>query len=168
MEVCCSFRITIKAGEEYNSSVIIANAWHHRSDAYSSLIALLGVGGYYVGYPMADPLCGLAVGVYLFKIGLDIFKLGFEQLLDRNSQVHWNIVHDVVKECYGVDGIHDLVVVQSGQYVHIMCEVMVEETLSMKEVDVILDNAKSQLFRTETLNIRHLGIVPIASHQHHH
>lgn len=54
------YRITIKAGEEYHSSVTVANAWHHRSDAYSSVIALLGVGGYYVGYPIADPVCGLA------------------------------------------------------------------------------------------------------------
>ena len=141
---------------------------HHRSDAYSSLIALVGVGGYFVGYPIADPICGLTVGVYLFKIGINIFKLGFEQLLDRNSEVHWTIVKDVVTHCDGVEGIHDLVVTQSGQYVHIMCEVMVDEALHMAEVNHIMEHVKSQLHHTETLNIQHLGLVPIPFHAHTH
>jgi len=67
------YRITIKAGNEYQSNVTIANAWHHRSDAWSSLIALLGVGGSFIGYPLLDPLCGTVVGVYLLKIGADFF-----------------------------------------------------------------------------------------------
>ena len=162
------YRITLKAGEDYNSSVTIANAWHHRSDAYSSLIALIGVGGYFVGYPILDPICGMAVGIYLFKIGMHFFKLGFEQLLDRNSQIHWDIVNGIVKGCHGVYGIHDLVVTQSGQYVHINCEVMVDEKLNMMEVKEILDNVKVKLHHTETLNIQHLGVVPIPYHEHEH
>ena len=162
------YRITTKAGKEYNSSVTVANAWHHRSDAYSSGIALLGVGGYYVGYPIADPMCGLAVGVYLLKIGINIFKLGFQQLLDRNSEMHWDMVRGIVERCEGVEGVHDLVVTQSGQYVHIMCEVMVDQQLTMKKVSEIVENVKLKLRDTDTLNIQHLGIVPIPSHHHHH
>ena len=162
------YRITIKAGEEYHSSVTIANAWHHRTDAYSSLIALVGVGGYFIGYPILDPICGMIVGFYLLKIGAGFFKLGFEELLDRNSEYHWNIVKKCIDDSDGIKGIHDLVVTQSGQYVHINCELMVDQQLNMNQIQDILDNVKVRLHNNEGLNIQHLGLVPIPFHDHDH
>ena len=60
-----------KVGERYNSKVVIANAWHHRSDSLSSLVALLGVGGALLGYPYLDPVGGLIVAGMIAKMGFD-------------------------------------------------------------------------------------------------
>ena len=167
------YRITIKAGDEYHSNVTIANAWHHRSDAYTSAIALVGVGGYWMGYPMLDPICGTIVGVYLLKIGADFFKVGFEQLLDRNSDVHLNDVKGIIAKCDGVEEVHDLMVIQSGQYIHIKAEIVVNQALNMNEAHEIVNNVKTKLYEDEILNIQQLCIVPIPYdehmlHHHHH
>ncbi|KAI9253019.1 hypothetical protein BY458DRAFT_535915 [Sporodiniella umbellata] len=61
------FRATIKVGQEERSDVLIANAWHHRSDAYSSAVALVAIVGSYAGMPVLDPLGGIAVSAMLAK-----------------------------------------------------------------------------------------------------
>ena len=54
--------LTASIGMRINSSVLIANAWHHRSDALSSVVALVGIGGSMLGLPFLDPLAGVLVG----------------------------------------------------------------------------------------------------------
>eukprot|EP01083_Nonionella_stella_P010154 29017_1 len=160
------YRITIKAGNEYQSNVTIANAWHHRSDAISSLIALIGVGGYCIGFPVLDPICGMCVGFYLFKIGIDFFKIGFEQLLDRNSEMHYDDVNNILCKCDGVKGVHHLMVTPSGQYIHVTAEIMVNPVLKMKDVQLIVNNIKDKLHDDHSLNIQYLAIIPIPYHVH--
>ena len=120
------------------------------------------------------------MGVYLCQIGMKFFKLGFEQLLDKNSQFHWDIVNRIInEECIngksgewnanenskeeikGIKGIKTLIVTESGQYVHINCELIVDGGLSVKQVNAILDKVKIKLYSDQALNIQHLGIVPI-------
>ncbi|EIE84926.1 hypothetical protein RO3G_09636 [Rhizopus delemar RA 99-880] len=59
------FRATIKVGQAERSDVLMANAWHHRSDAYSSAVALVAIVGSYAGMPVLDPLGGIAVSAML-------------------------------------------------------------------------------------------------------
>ncbi|KAI9027626.1 hypothetical protein CLU79DRAFT_697643 [Phycomyces nitens] len=66
------YRATIKVGEVERSDVLIANAWHHRSDAYSSMVALVAIGGSYAGLPVLDPLGGLLVAGMILKSEQDL------------------------------------------------------------------------------------------------
>ena len=67
------YRFTLKAGEEANSKVVIANAHHHRSDAFSSLVALAGIaGGVLCEMPWLDPVAGLLVAGMVMRTGADI------------------------------------------------------------------------------------------------
>lgn len=61
------FRYTLKAGTKANSNAVIANAWQHRSDAMVSGAVFAGLAGSYVGFPILDPLAGLAVAVVILK-----------------------------------------------------------------------------------------------------
>jgi cation diffusion facilitator family transporter len=77
------FRATVSVGERVDSQVLIANAWHHRSDALSSLFALIGVGGAAAGYPLLDPLGGVAVACMVGRIGWNLGTGAVQDLADK-------------------------------------------------------------------------------------
>jgi divalent metal cation (Fe/Co/Zn/Cd) transporter len=66
------FRWTKKVGERAGSRVVVANAYHHRADAWSSGVALIGVGGHLVGFPWLDAVAGLVVSFSITKIGWEL------------------------------------------------------------------------------------------------
>lgn len=82
-----AYRFTVRAGREAGSQVLIANAWHHRSDALSSLGTLAGIGcAYFLGdkWRIADPIAALVVAVFIFKIAFDLIRTGLDELLERS------------------------------------------------------------------------------------
>ncbi|CAG8708451.1 17145_t:CDS:2, partial [Acaulospora morrowiae] len=76
------YRSTIKIGLEERSDVLVANAWHHRSDAASSLVALVSIAGSYIGFPFLDPLGGILVAGMIMKSGMDILISSLKELVD--------------------------------------------------------------------------------------
>ncbi|KAJ0791087.1 putative cation efflux protein [Helianthus annuus] len=71
--------MTKRAGERTGSGLMKANAWHHRADAVSSLVALIGVGGSILGVRFLDPLAGLVVSGMILKAGL---QTGYQSILE--------------------------------------------------------------------------------------
>lgn len=80
------FQISYKKGKQINSDALIADAWHHRSDALSSIGALFGVIGARIGYPIADPIAGGLVSVIVIKVGLEIFFKTYNELMDMSIE----------------------------------------------------------------------------------
>ena len=81
------FRYTVREGRRVSSPSMIANAWHHRSDALSSLGTLAGIGcAYFLGdkWRIADPIAALVVAVFIFKIAFDLIRTGLDELLERS------------------------------------------------------------------------------------
>lgn len=81
------YRYTVRVGREIDSPSVMANAWHHRSDALSSLGTLVGIGcAYFLGqkWRIADPIAALLVAVFIFKIAFDLLRSGLDELLERS------------------------------------------------------------------------------------
>ncbi|MEW9078464.1 cation diffusion facilitator family transporter [Terrisporobacter glycolicus] len=76
------YRITIKVAKKINSPSLKADAWHHRSDALSSVAAFIGIGGSLLGFKALDPIATVVVGLFVAKVGLDIFKDAINELMD--------------------------------------------------------------------------------------
>ena len=76
------YRLTIKVGRRYHLPLINANAHHHRSDAFSSVAAFIGIAGSIQGVAMLDLIAAMVVGLMLFRVGL---KLGWEALLEMSD-----------------------------------------------------------------------------------
>ena len=94
-----TFRVTVKAGRKLDSQVLIANAWHHRSDALSSLGTLVGIAcAYFLGqkWRIADPIAALVVAVFIFKVAFDLVRTGLNELLERSLPA------DVEEEILGI------------------------------------------------------------------
>ena len=80
------YRYTVREGRRVSSPSMIANAWHHRSDALSSLGTLAGIGcAYFLGdkWRIADPIAALVVAVFIFKIAFDLLRSGLGELLEH-------------------------------------------------------------------------------------
>jgi len=81
------YRITRRVGEKVNSQVVIANAWHHRSDAYSSVLALGSIGLAMIGLPAADAAAGILVAGMICMTGAEIFGEAVKQLTDASDEL---------------------------------------------------------------------------------
>lgn len=94
------YRYTVREGRAIDSPSVVANAWHHRSDALSSLGTLAGIGcAYFLGekWRIADPIAALVVAVFIFKIAFDLIRTGLDELLERSlpDDVEQEILHIV-------------------------------------------------------------------------
>lgn len=81
------YRYTVRVGRAVNSPSVIANAWHHRSDALSSLGTLVGIGcAYFLGekWRIADPVAALIVALFIFKVAYDLIRTGLGELLEQS------------------------------------------------------------------------------------
>lgn len=97
------FQYTRKVGQKVESSVVVANAWHHRSDALSSIGVLIGIGGaYFLGekWVILDPIAALIVSVLICKVSYELFLPGIQELLERSlpKDVEDEIVAIVCKD----------------------------------------------------------------------
>ena len=82
------YRYTVREGRAIDSPSVVANAWHHRSDALSSLGTLVGIGcAYFLGdkWRIADPIAALIVAVFIFKVAFDLIRTGVGELLESRS-----------------------------------------------------------------------------------
>lgn len=79
------YRYTKHVGEKINSQAVIANGWHHRSDAFSSIGTLIGIGGAIVlgeRWTILDPIASVIVSVFIFKVAFEILTPAFNELME--------------------------------------------------------------------------------------
>ncbi len=128
------FKYTLSAGKRLNSPSIIANAWDHRSDVYSSLGVLAGVAGARFGYPSLDPMAAAIVSVFIFKAGFDIARDSLNDLMDR--ALSSKLIEKIRALAGEVDGVVDVVDVKGrrmGSKIIADIKVSVGAELSVKE-----------------------------------
>jgi len=144
------YRATLKIAKEENSSVLEANAIHHRSDSLSSGVTFLAIGGSYLGFPVLDPLGGLLVAGLIGKQGAELLIGALQDLSDRGVQpevleVFENALKEVMAElekdesnndATRLEGWTDLRAVRSG------VSSFVDVTLVMSE-ETKLKNART-------------------------
>ena len=81
------YRYTVHVGQNLNSQAVIANAWHHRSDALSSIGTLVGIGGaIFLGerWRILDPIAAIVVSAFIIKVAIDLIKPCVDELLERS------------------------------------------------------------------------------------
>lgn len=103
------FRYMLKIAESIRSSMLIANAWHARSDAASSLVVAVGITGNLLGYPIFDPIAALIVGLMVTRMGWTFSWDALHDLMDRAaSEEETLVIRKELLQTQGVMGIHDL------------------------------------------------------------
>ena len=151
------YRMTAKVGEDYGSQVVIANAWHHRSDALSSIGSLLGIGGAIVlgeKWTVLDPIVSCCISVAIIIVALKIGMPALSELLDASlpEAVEAEIVR-IAESVDGVMDIHDLKTRKNGVSVIIEAHILVDASLSIVEAHDVssrVEDALAARFGPET------------------
>ena len=81
------YRYTVIKGKKLDSPSVVANAWHHRSDAFSSIGTTLGIGGAIIlgnKWTILDPIAAVVVSVFIFKVAYQLTKAGLDELLEKS------------------------------------------------------------------------------------
>ncbi|WP_034295291.1 cation diffusion facilitator family transporter [Herbaspirillum sp. RV1423] len=103
------FRYMLRIAERVRSSMLVANAWHARSDAVSSLVVALGIAGNLLGVPLLDPIAALIVGLMIVRTGWLFSWRALNDLMDKAvSEEESLAIRRTLLETPGVFGVHDL------------------------------------------------------------
>jgi cation diffusion facilitator family transporter len=140
------FQKTLKIGQEVNSSVLIANAWHHRSDAFVSGAVLIGLFGTYSGHPIMDPLTGLLVSGIICKQGISLLLDSVKDLTDSSASE--DEVSALRSICLSIPGILSVISLNarvSGPYLFVDCTVGVSGDITASTAHHLAEQVKSQL-----------------------
>ncbi len=140
------FRYTRNVGEQEKSPTLIANAWHHRSDALSSIAALVGIGGAMAGFPIMDPIAGIVVALMIAKAGVEIMREGVSDLMDTAIEdEELDAIIEAAKEIPGVISLHDVRSRRVGGEVLIDLHALVDPECSVTEGHHIGENLRKRL-----------------------
>ncbi len=128
------FRYMLASAEKVRSSMLVANAWHARSDAASSLVVALGILGNLLGYPLLDPVAALIVGLMVLRMGRRFAWDALNDLMDRAaSQEQTERIRDILRQTPGVRGVHDLRTRKMGDMILVDAHLDVDGRLSVRE-----------------------------------
>ncbi len=143
------FRYTIKVGREVKSEAVIANAWHHRSDAISSLGTMVGIGGaMFFGekWRILDPLAAVLVSVFIVKAGYDIIKPAIYELLEGSlPRDQEKQITDLIASVDGVKGYHNLHTRKIGNDIAIDVHVKMDGRLPLVEAHEIASRVERKI-----------------------
>ena len=130
----CLFRATRRVAHKVHSPALYANAWHHRSDSFSSIAVLIGLVASYFGYAYGDALAGLAVGAMVFIVGLRIEWNAIIEFAEGSISKEENeIVVDILKSNPSIHSWHRLRARCAGRELFMDVQVIVSSKLSVVE-----------------------------------
>lgn len=131
------YRHTVRVGKQVKSDATIANAWHHRSDAISSLGTMAGIGGAILlgdKWRILDPLAAVLVSIFIIKSGYDIMSPAVNELLEGALPEKQSAeISELINSVNGVKGFHNLRTRKIGNAIAVDVHVKMDGKLMLKE-----------------------------------
>lgn len=131
------FQYTNRKAKQLDSQAMKANAWHHRSDALSSVGAALGIGGAIIGgerWAVLDPIASIAVGAIIVKVAIDLIKNGLGDLMEQSlPESVENEILDIVRSVPDVVEPHELCTRRIGNRYAIEMHILMDGDVHLKE-----------------------------------
>ena len=134
------YRYTAKEAKKIDSGALMADAWHHRSDALSSVGALAGIIGARLGLPVLDPLASVIICVFIEKAAIDIFRDAIDKMVDKSCPAETvDSMKTVISDTAGVLGIDELKTRLFGAKVYVEVEIAVAADKTIVEAHDIAE-----------------------------
>lgn len=135
------FWYTRAAAKRINSGALMADAWHHRSDALSSIGALFGIFGSRMGFPICDPLASLVISLFICKAAYDIFRDAIDKMVDKScDRETQNRIKKLVMEQEGVQGIDLLKTRMFGAKIYVDVEIAADGNQTLQAAHEIAEH----------------------------
>ena len=149
------FRYMLAVAKRVKSSMLVANAWHARSDAASSLVVGVGIVGNLAGYPILDPIAALIVGFMVAKMGWGFGWDAMHDLMDRSAdEQEVSAIRQTLVDTPGVKSVHDIRTRKMGDMIVVDVHIEVDATLSVEAGhDIAVEARQRVLMRHRVLNV---------------
>ena len=155
------YRYTIHVGRKINSNAVIANAWHHRSDAFSSIGTAMGIGGAIAlgeSWSVLDPMAAVIVSFFIMKVSVQLLKPCVDELTEKSlpDEIEKEICL-IAENTPGVSAIHNLRTRRIGNHYAIEMHVRMDGHLTLYEAHAkasVIENKLKEKYGNET----HVGI----------
>ncbi len=157
------YHYPVRAGRSLGSQAVMANAWHHRSDALSSLGTLAGIAlAMFMGerWRVADPIAAIVVGALIVKVAIDIMRPAVDELLERSLPAEQeNEIRRVMLSVAGVERIGQLRTRRIGPNIAIDAHIKMDGNMSLTDAHTIAtrtENALRNAFGPQTHTSLHM------------
>ena len=140
------YRYTMYYADKLDSAAFRADAWHHRSDALSSVGSFIGIGMARLGFPIMDPIASLLICVLILKVAYEIIREALAQMLDTSCGKDFEQkLRKFVEEQPGVEHVDLLHTRQFGNKVYVDLEIAVNRDLSLGEAHAIAERVHGNM-----------------------
>lgn len=144
--------------KKINSSVFMADAWHHRSDALSSIGSLIGIAGARLGFPVMDSIACVAICICILKVAFDVLKDAISKMMDTSCGDEWDSkLEEFILSQPGVDGIDLIQSRKFGQKIYLDVEIAVNGKLTLTDAHEIAEKVHDEVEK-EYPDIKHIMI----------
>ncbi len=152
------FWYTMFYAKKLDSAAFKADAWHHRSDAISSVGSFIGIGMAKIGFPVMDPIASIVICLFILKVAYDITKDALNKMLDTSCDCNFeNQLKDFIMQQDGVKHIDLLRTRQFSNKIYVDLEIAVERDISLVDAHTIAENVHSNVEQNFS-NIKHIMI----------
>lgn len=132
-----------------DSDALMADAWHHRSDAFSSIGALIGIGGAKLGFPIMDSFASIVISAFIAKASYDIFKDAMDKMIDHACDDETETqIRTCVMENENVMGIDLLKTRIFGNKIYVDVEILADASCTLKEAHSIAEDVHDKIEET--------------------
>lgn len=143
------FRYMLHIGEQLRSPMLIANAWHARSDAASSLVAAIGIGGNLLGFAFADSVAAIAVGFMIVRMGIVFAWEAFQELIDAGLSIEEvESIRQTIVDTEGVKNLHDLRTRRMAYRALVDAHILVDPRISVSEGHNIAVHTRERVLKS--------------------
>lgn len=140
------YHYTIKVAKKINSDALKADAWHHRSDALSSVGSLIGIAGTIMGLWYFDIAACIIIALLIIKVSIDIFKEAISKMIDKSCDDETvDQIKNLVFETVGVLGIDELKTRIFGNKIYIDLEITADRNLSFEKAHEIAHDVHDKI-----------------------
>lgn len=144
--------------KKIDSAALMADAWHHRSDALSSVGALVGIAGAGMGYPVMDSVASIVIFLFIVKAAYDIFKDAVNKMVDHSCD---DATENAIAECVlsndDVVGVDLLRTRTFGNKIYVDAEICADDNLTLREAHAIAEAVHDDIERRFP-NVKHIMV----------
>ena len=152
------FHYTNYYAKKLNSTSLKADAWHHRSDALSSIASFAAILASRLGLPILDPICSVVISLFIIYSAISIFREATKEMVDTAcDEETYNKILNLVKKCYKNIDIKDLKTRMFGSKIYIDLEIALDGNTSLNKVDNIVRKIHDNVEKEFTL-VKHCNI----------
>lgn len=149
---------TVYYAKHINSGAMLADAWHHRSDALSSIGSFIGILGAKLGFPVFDPLASVVISLFIIKAAYDIFRDSIDKMMDTScDDLKIQQITDIVNAQEGVLGIDSIKTRLFGDKIYVDIEIQADGNKTLNETHDIAEKAHDMI-ELKMPNVKHCMI----------